>query len=81
MNDVSNYNLLSNKKIDFRSERENRDRLEREDKKKLLRDQKKKLEEEDKRKRDEAELKSYNSLMSSENMSKYDDGNDSDDFM
>lgn len=69
------------KKIDFRAERENRDKLEREDKKKLLREQKKQQEEENKRKRDEAELRSYNSLMSTENMSKYDDGNDSDDFM
>nr|CAH7729780.1 unnamed protein product [Callosobruchus chinensis] len=66
---------------DLRAEREKRDRLEREDKKKLLREQKKREEEEEKRKKDEAELRSYNSLMSSDNMSKYDDGNDSDDFM
>ncbi|VEN56489.1 unnamed protein product [Callosobruchus maculatus] len=66
---------------DLRAEREKRDRLEREDKKKLLREQKKKEEEEEKRKKEEAELKSYNSLMSADNMSKYDDGNDSDDFM
>ncbi|KAJ3655152.1 hypothetical protein Zmor_014290 [Zophobas morio] len=66
---------------DFRSEREKRDRLEREDKKKLLREQKEREKEDEKRKKEETELKSYNSLMSSENMSKYDDGNDSDDFM
>lgn len=66
---------------DFRTERENRDKLEREDKKKLQREQKKKQEDDEKRRRDEAELRSYNSLMSTENMSKYDDGNDSDDFM
>lgn len=66
---------------DFRAEREKRDRLEREDKKKLLREQKKKQEEEEKKRREDAELKGYNSLMSSENMGKYDDGNDSDDFM
>ncbi|RZB54395.1 DUF814 domain containing protein [Asbolus verrucosus] len=66
---------------DFRAEREKRDRLEREDKKKLLREQKDREKEEEKRKKEEAELRSYNSLMSSENMTRYDDGNDSDDFM
>ncbi|CAG9858688.1 unnamed protein product [Phyllotreta striolata] len=66
---------------DFRAEREKRDRLEREDKKKVLREQKKKQEEEERKRRDDAELKSYNSLMSAETMSKYDDGNDSDEFM
>ncbi|CAG9768453.1 unnamed protein product [Ceutorhynchus assimilis] len=66
---------------DFRAEREKRDRLEREDKKKLLRDQKKKEEEEEKKRKDDAELRGYNSLMSTTNMDKYDDGNDSDDFM
>ncbi|XP_044266922.1 coiled-coil domain-containing protein 25 [Tribolium madens] len=66
---------------DFRAEREKRDRLEREDKKKVLREQKEREKEDEKRKKEEAELKSYNSLMSTENMSKYDDGNDSDDFM
>ncbi|XP_057653020.1 coiled-coil domain-containing protein 25 [Diorhabda carinulata] len=66
---------------DFRAEREKRDRLEREDKKQSLREQKKKEEEEEKRRREDAELRSYNSLMSSDNMAKYDDGNESDDFM
>ncbi|XP_060517772.1 coiled-coil domain-containing protein 25 [Cylas formicarius] len=66
---------------DLRAEREKRDRLEREDKKKLLREQKDKEKEEEKRRKEEAELRSYNSLMSADNMSKYDDGNDSDDFM
>ncbi|XP_030761266.1 coiled-coil domain-containing protein 25 [Sitophilus oryzae] len=66
---------------DFRAEREKRDKIEREDKKKLLKEQKRKEEEEEKRRREDAELRSYNSLMSSENMNKYDDGNDSDDFM
>jgi lysyl-tRNA synthetase class I len=66
---------------DFRAEREKRDRLEREDKKKVLREQKEREKEEEKRKKEESELRSYNSLMSSENMSKYDDGNDSDEFM
>ncbi|KAL1496961.1 hypothetical protein ABEB36_008004 [Hypothenemus hampei] len=66
---------------DFRAEREKRDKLEREDKKKLLREQRKREEEEEKKRKEAAELKSYNSLMNEENMSKYDDGNDSDDFM
>ncbi|KAL3283287.1 hypothetical protein HHI36_006436 [Cryptolaemus montrouzieri] len=67
--------------VDFRAEREKRDRLEREDKKKLLRDEQEKKKELEKKKKEEAELRGYNTLMSSENMSKYDDGNDSDDFM
>lgn len=66
---------------DFRAEREERDRSEREDKKKLLRDQKKREEDDLKQKRDEAELRSYSTLMNSDNMSKYDHGNDSDEFM
>lgn len=67
--------------LDFRAEREKRDGLEREDKKKLLKAQKKQEEEEEKRRKEEAELRSYNSLMSAENMAKYNDGNDSDEFM
>lgn len=67
--------------LDFRAEREKRDRLEREDKKKILREQKKKEEDEEKRRKEDSELRSYNSLMNADNMAKYDDGNDSDDFM
>lgn len=66
---------------DFRGEREQRDRLEREDKKQVLREQKEREKEDEKRKKEEGELRSYNSLMSTESMAKYDDGNDSDDFM
>ncbi|CAH0557085.1 unnamed protein product [Brassicogethes aeneus] len=66
---------------DFRAEREKRDRLEREDKKKLIRDQKEREKDEEKKRQEDAELRSYNSLMNTDNMSKYDDGNDSDDFM
>ncbi|KAG5883055.1 hypothetical protein JTB14_010443 [Gonioctena quinquepunctata] len=66
---------------DFRAEREKRDRLERDDNKKLLREQRKKEEEEEKKRKEDAELRTYNSLMNAENMDKYDDGNDSDDFM
>jgi hypothetical protein len=75
------YYVITSENLDFRAEREKRDRLEREDKKKVLREQKEREKEEEKRKTEEAELRSYNSLMSSENMSKYDDGNDSDEFM
>jgi hypothetical protein len=75
------YYVISSENLDFRAEREKRDRLEREDKKKVLREQKEREKEEEKRKKEESELRSYNSLMSSENMSKYDDGNDSDEFM
>lgn len=66
---------------DLRAEREKRDRLEREDKKKLLKEQQIKEKELEKKRKEEAELRSYTTLMSSENMGKYDDGNDSDDFM
>lgn len=66
---------------DLRAEREKRDRLEREDKKKLLKQQQAREKELEKKKQEEAELRSYSTLMSSDNMSKYDDGNDSDDFM
>lgn len=43
--------------VDFRAEREQRDRLEREDKKKLLREQKEKEKVEEKRRQEEAEMK------------------------
>ncbi|XP_050084095.1 coiled-coil domain-containing protein 25 [Anopheles aquasalis] len=68
--------------VNFRAEREKRDALERADKKQAARDVREKEKEEQKRRQEEAELRSYNSLMKSENMkSNYDDGNDSDDFM
>lgn len=67
--------------IDFRAEREKRDRLEREGKKKVLKEEQEKKKELEKKRQEEAELKSYNTLMNSETMAKYDDGNDSDDFM
>ncbi|ETN59827.1 coiled-coil domain-containing protein 25 [Anopheles darlingi] len=68
--------------VDFRAEREKRDALERADKKQAARDVREKEKEDQKRRQEEAELRSYNSLMKSENMkSNYDDGNDSDDFM
>lgn len=67
---------------DFRLEREKRDAKEREDKKQNLRQLKEKEKDNERKRKEEAELRSYSSLMSSENMtSNYDDGNDSDDFM
>ncbi|GLH08208.1 Coiled-coil domain-containing protein 25 [Gryllus bimaculatus] len=68
---------------DFRLEKEQRDRKEREDKKRVLREQKEKEKEEERRKKEEAELRSYSTLMRTENMTANTnrDGNDSDDFM
>ncbi|XP_013133548.1 PREDICTED: coiled-coil domain-containing protein 25 [Papilio polytes] len=66
---------------DLRQERENRDKSEREDKKKLLREKKEKEKEEEKRKKEEQELRSYATLMRTENMTTNYDGNDSDEFM
>ncbi|XP_047118730.1 coiled-coil domain-containing protein 25 [Schistocerca piceifrons] len=68
---------------DLQAEREQRDRKEREDKKRLLREQREREKEEERRNKEEAELRSYSNLMKPENMTsnKYDDGNDSDDFM
>lgn len=66
---------------DFRAEREKRDAKDREEQKAKLRAQKE-LEKELERKRlEEEQLRSYTSLLKSENMkSNQDNGNDSDDF-
>lgn len=70
------------KKPDLRTEREERDRRERETQKEKLREEKQKEKEEEEKKKQEAELRSYSSLMRSENMtSNQDAGYDSDDFM
>lgn len=67
---------------DFRAEREKRDAEERADKKRAAREVREQEKEEEKRRKEEAEMRSYNSLMKSENMtSNYDAGNDSDEFM
>ncbi|XP_072161549.1 coiled-coil domain-containing protein 25 [Bemisia tabaci] len=68
---------------DLRAEREERDKKERATKKRLLQEQKERDKEELRRKQEEAELRSYSTLMKTENMkSNHDeDGNDSDDFM
>ncbi|XP_011499256.1 PREDICTED: coiled-coil domain-containing protein 25 isoform X2 [Ceratosolen solmsi marchali] len=69
--------------VNFQVQREERDRNEREDKKKLLREQKEKEKAEEKRRKDEAEIRSYNSLFNSANMTSNAEntGYDSDDFM
>lgn len=56
------------KEIDFRQEREDRDRKERDGKKELLKELKEKEKEEMKRKAEQAELKNYSSLMKETNM-------------
>ncbi|RZF42723.1 hypothetical protein LSTR_LSTR014568 [Laodelphax striatellus] len=68
---------------DFRALREERDRKETEKRKQIQRELKQKKIEEDKRKREEAELRSYSTLMKSENMTANttNEDYDSDDFM
>uniref|UniRef100_A0A6B2E9C2 Coiled-coil domain-containing protein 25 n=1 Tax=Phlebotomus kandelakii TaxID=1109342 RepID=A0A6B2E9C2_9DIPT len=84
INDVVNRlnKTKTEAQVDFRAEREARDAEEREDKKRQLQQQREREKEEIRRKKEEAELRSYTSLMRSENMtSNYDAGNDSDEFM
>lgn len=79
-------NRLEKTKIElhpnFRAEREKRDAEERVVKHQILRQKKEHEKNEEKKRKELADLKSYNSLMKSENMStNYDKDNDSDDFM
>lgn len=69
--------------VNFTAEREQRDKEEREDKKKLLREQKEREKVEEKRRQEEAEMRSYNSLFNTSNMTSNTEnsGYDSDDFM
>ncbi|KAG6797994.1 coiled-coil domain-containing protein 25 isoform X1 [Apis mellifera caucasica] len=69
--------------VNLRAEREQRDKNEREDKKKLLKEQKEKEKAEEKRRKEEAEMRSYNSLFNTSNMTSNTEnsGYDSDDFM
>ncbi|XP_012064235.1 PREDICTED: ubiquitin-associated domain-containing protein 1-like [Atta cephalotes] len=69
--------------VNLRNEREQRDKNEREDKKKLMREQKEKEKAEEKRRQEEAEMRSYNSLFNTSNMTSNTEtsGYDSDDFM
>lgn len=70
------------KVVNLRELREERDRLEREGNKKKLREQKQKEKEDEKRRKEEAALRSYDSLMVSQNMvSNKDNVSDEDDFM
>lgn len=66
---------------DLAAEKESRDREERNEKKAQIQDLKKKEKDDIKKKRELEELKSYSSLMTSDNMTTNEDGNDSDDFM
>ncbi|KAE8605665.1 hypothetical protein XENTR_v10015271 [Xenopus tropicalis] len=66
---------------DLAAEKEARDREERNEKKAQIQEIKRKEKEEMKKKKEMDELRSYSSLMKSENMSSNQDGNDSDDFM
>ena len=70
------------KEVDFKAEREGRDRREREEKKKVFRKEEEARKAEEKSRKAEAELRSYDRLMNEDNMSSNKDGgNDSDDFM
>lgn len=66
---------------DFRAEREKRDAKDREEQKAKLRAQKELEKELERKRQEEEQLRSYTSLLKSENMkSNQDNGNDSDDF-
>nr|ACO51857.1 Coiled-coil domain-containing protein 25 [Aquarana catesbeiana] len=66
---------------DLAAEKESRDREERNEKKAQIQEVKKREKEEVKKKKELEDLRSYSSLMRSENMSSNQDGNDSDEFM
>ncbi|XP_031437842.1 coiled-coil domain-containing protein 25 [Clupea harengus] len=66
---------------DLAAEKESRDREERNEKKVVVQDQKKKEKEDVKKRKEVEDMRSYSSLMKSENMTTNEDGNDSDDFM
>jgi len=68
--------------VDFRAEREKRDRGERETKKQLFKKMEEEKRVEDKKRAEEAEQRSYSNLMTEDNMkSNRDNDSDSDDFM
>ena len=70
------------KQPDLRLERENRDKREREAKKKVFKQLEEERKEEEKRRKEEAELRSYDRVMATDQMtSNKDGGEDSDDFM
>ena len=70
------------KQVDFRAEREGRDKRERDEKKRLFKKDEDARKEEEKARKEAAELRSYSNLMTESNMSSNRDAdNDSDDFM
>ena len=70
------------KELDFRAEREGRDKNERDDKKRQFKKDEESKKAEDKARKEAAELRSYDRLMTDEKMSSNKDGDcDSDDFM
>ncbi|KOX80752.1 Coiled-coil domain-containing protein 25, partial [Melipona quadrifasciata] len=76
-------NTIVNRLNKTKTKREQRDRNEREDKKRLLKEQKEREKAEEKRRKEEAEMRSYNSLFNTSNMTSNieNSGYDSDDFM
>ena len=67
---------------DLREQREKRDDIERQQQKACLRSQRELEKEIEKKRLQEQELRSYSTLLKTENMTtNYDNGNDSDDFM
>ena len=70
------------KELDFRAEREGRDKKERDDKKRQFKKDEESKKAEDKARKEAAELRSYDRLMTDDKMSSNKDGDcDSDDFM
>jgi len=70
------------KDVDFRAEREAREREDREEKKRLFKKREEQEKEEDKKRKEAAELRSYTNLMSEDKMKTNKDADsDSDDFM
>merc|ERR1712203_1096009 len=70
------------KQVDFRAEREGRDKRERDEKKRLFKNLEEAKKQEEKEREEAAKLRSYSNLMTEDNMkSNKDAGSDSDDFM
>jgi len=77
-----NKTKVEKEHVDFRGQREERDSKERQAKKKAFKAMEEQKKQEDLKRKEEAELRSYDRLHTSDNMtSNRDGGNDSDDFM
>lgn len=77
-----NKTKVEKEHVDFRTQREERDAKERQARKKAFKAMEEQQKIEDEKRKAEAELRSYDRLMTTENMtSNQDGGNDSDDFM